>query len=491
MSREALILLLLLPLIPAIHGYHPWADDAAIYIAGLLRMIHPSLYPGDGAFVLAHTRVSIFSHILATIIGGLHLPLASSLLAAWLFSAALFLYACRRLALRVFDNDAVAWIAVLFAAACFTLPVAGTALFIMDPYLTARSFSTPFSLLAVTAVLERRWTLAAVWVALTTAMHPQMAAYLLGFIAVFLLIDHGRWRSAVVLSILGILGCGGLWLAFRHTPVTAAYREAVLSRSYFFPAFWRWYEWLGLAAPLVLFAVAWRKCQWHRPAGKLAAACFLLGGATCVAAFLFVHPQGPYLLARIQLLRSFQLIYALGLVLLGGAIGRAFAWRHRWLPPLLFLIAAAGMLVASRQAWSGSTHIEWPGSQPSSPWSRALVWISRNTPPHAVFAISPTLLTSPAEDLSGFRARAERSVLVDNKDEGVASIFPDVAPAWKQRSMAEQGLDQMSPAERAARLAPWGVTWLLLPTAAARSLPCPYHNPVIAVCPMGNLKGTL
>ncbi|HEX3663599.1 MAG TPA: DUF6798 domain-containing protein [Acidobacteriaceae bacterium] len=446
-------------------------------------MIHPSLYPGDSAFVLAHTRVSVFSHILAGIIGGLHLPLAWSLLAAWLFSAVLFLYACRRLALRLFRNDQVGWIAALFAAACFTLPVAGTALFIMDPYLTARSFSTPFSLLAVVAVMDRRWTRAALWITLTAVMHPQMAAYLIGFIAVYLLMDHGRRRSAVVLSIFGILACGGLWLATRHAPVTAAYREAVLSRSYFFPTFWRWYEWFGLAAPLALFAAVWRKCGAH-PAAKIAAASFLLGGATCIAAFLFVHPQGPYLLARIQLLRSFQLIYALGLVLLGGAIGQTFAHRHRWVPPVLFLIAAAGMLIAARQTWSGSMHIEWPGSKPASPWSRALVWIASNTPPDAVFAVSPTLLASPAEDLSGFRARAQRSVLVDNKDEGVASIFPRVAPAWKLRSAAEQGLDQMTPAEREARLAPWHVTWLLLPSATAGSLSCPYRNAAIVVCPM-------
>jgi hypothetical protein len=112
------------------------------------------------------------------------------------------------------------------------------------------------------------------------------------------------------------------------------------------------------------------------------------------------------------------------------------------------------------------------------------VWIRENTPRDAVFAVSPTLLTSPAEDLSGFRARSQRSVLVDNKDEGVASIFPAVAPAWKQRSMAEQGMDGMSPAERAARLGPWRVTWLLLPVKAAVSLDCPYRNAVVAVCPL-------
>ncbi|MFP5229222.1 MAG: hypothetical protein ACLGXA_16535 [Acidobacteriota bacterium] len=447
-------------------------------------MLHPSLYPGDGIFVLAHTRVSVFSHILAVVIGGFRLPLAPSLLTAWLLSTFLFLYACRRLAVRVFGNDRVSWTAVLFAAACFTLPVAGTALFIMDPYLTARSFSTPFSLLAVVAALDGSRPRTALWVILTAIMHPQMAAYLIGFLIVLTLVDKGRWQIAIGLSLLGIAGCGVLWLATLRSPVTAAYREAVLSRSYFFPTQWTWYEDIGLFAPLALLAFAWIRCGSERVCGKIAAACCLLGTATCAAAFLFVHVQGPYLLARIQLLRSFQLIYVLGLVLLGGVLATAFQHRLRWLPPLLFLVAAAGMFVAEVRSYSGSAHIEWPGSAPISPWSQALVWIKGHTAPNAVFAVSPSLLISPAEDLAGFRARAERSVLVDNKDEGVASIFPAVAPAWKERSVAEQDLDSMSPAQRAARLAPWGVTWLVLPTPVAQSLSCSYRNIAVAVCPV-------
>ena len=483
-ALEASLLLLLLPAVLLIHGYHPWSDDAAIYISGLLRMMHPTLYPGDAVFVLAHTRVSVFSHLLAAIASGFNLRLAPFLLVVWLFSAYLFLYACRRLALRIFADEQVSWIATLFAVACFTIPVAGTALFVMDPYLSARSFSAPFSALAVVAALDRRWLRTAIWIVLTAAMHPQMGAYLAGFILTLVLVDYGRWRTAIACSILGFLGCGALWLADLHTPVTAAYREAVLSRTYFFPGLWRWYEWVGLAAPLLLLAITWRRSGPASPAGKVAAACVLMGTAASLAAFCFVHPQGPYLLARIQLLRSFQLIYIVGLVLLGGFIGRGFLVRHRWVPPALFAIATAAMFVTEIAMYPGSQHLEWPGSTPVNPWGQALLWIRDHTPPQAVFAISPTLLASPAEDLPGFRARAERSVLVDNKDEGVASIFPDVAPLWKQRSDATAGMESMSPAELAARLRPWGVSWILLPPASAASLPCPWRNSVVAVCPI-------
>lgn len=483
-AKEAFALVLLIPAVLLIHGYHPWSDDAAIYISGLRKMMHPALYPRDAAFVLAHTRVSIFSHVLAMLATAFDLRLTYLLLTAYLVSAWLFLFACRRFAVRVFQSEPVSWVATLIATACFTLPVAGTALFVMDPYLSARSFSTPLSILAVTAALDRRWMWTGLWAILAVAMHPQMGVYAAGFITVLILVDRGRWRTAVAVSVLAVLGCGGLWLATLHTPVTAAYREAVLSRTYFFPGLWQWYEWVGLAAPLVLLAAGWRRCAPGSAARSIAAASVLVGTAACVAAFGFVHTQGPYLLARVQLLRSFQLIYDLGLILLGGWIGQVFSARHRWVSAALILIAAAGMFTAEVRMYPGSAHLEWPNSTPVNPWGQALVWIRTHTPENAVFAISPHLLASPAEDLPGFRALADRSVLVDNKDEGVASIFPDVAAAWKQRSEAVAQLATMSPAERAARLAPFGVQWLLLPPKSAASLSCPYRNAVVAVCRM-------
>ncbi len=54
-------------------------------------------------------------------------------------SAFLFLLGAQMLATRLFVSDKSRWSAVVIAGACFTLPVAGTALSVMDPYVTARS----------------------------------------------------------------------------------------------------------------------------------------------------------------------------------------------------------------------------------------------------------------------------------------------------------------------------------------------------------------
>ena len=52
------------------------------------------------------------------------------------------------------------WGGVALLASVLSVPVAGTALAIMDPYFTARSLSTPLTLLAIAFYLSRRPKLA-------------------------------------------------------------------------------------------------------------------------------------------------------------------------------------------------------------------------------------------------------------------------------------------------------------------------------------------
>ena len=47
-----------------IQGYHPFVDDAAIYVAGIERIIHPSLFPRHAEYVLPHLKHSLFSFAL-------------------------------------------------------------------------------------------------------------------------------------------------------------------------------------------------------------------------------------------------------------------------------------------------------------------------------------------------------------------------------------------------------------------------------------------
>lgn len=206
-----------------------------------------------------------------------------------------------------------------------------------------------------------------------------------------------------------------------------------------------------------------------------------------MAAFLFVRPSGPFFLVRLQLLRSFHILYLVGLLLLGGLIGGTLARRRspRWVAFALLAAIAAGLFAAQRSEYPLSAHIEWPGAQPRNPWAQAYVWIRNSTPANAVFASDPHLIFRDGVDEQGFRATAERSLLADDKDQGVAAVMdPSIAPQWAAQRNAQVGINTMTDLERTQRLKPFGVTWLLLRANSATNFPCPYHNKTAKVCRM-------
>ncbi len=477
--------LLLTPVVLLVHGYHPFANDAGLYVAGIRRALDPSLYPLNAAFVTALARHSIFAVAMAGVVRISHLPLESILFMAHLVSIVLFLTACRQLAVRIFDGRRERWCALVLACACFTLPVAGTALFVMDPYVTARSFSTPLSLMAVAASLDRAWLRTAILLALTALFHPLMGAYAVAFIVLQRLISAEHLRPALALCGATLLAAA-LAFAFAHRmPISNAYRLAVSlpERRFLFLARWRWYEWLGLALPTGLLAAAARRLGTRSLPGALCLTCLCFGSTGLLIAAFLAPVSGPYLLVPIQVLRTFQLVYILGIVLCGGILARPMS-RSRLAALALFVTLFAGMAIAQRISWSGSAQVEWPGSIPENPYQQAFVWIRDHTPRSAVFAFNPRLVYTPGEDEEGFRAIAERDQLADDKDAGVVAVAPGLADRWAAQRNAALDVDRMTDAERMARLKPYGANWLLLQPGAETHLPCIYRNRVVVVCQM-------
>lgn len=181
-----------------VHGYHPYSQDAGIYVAAIEKALNPSLFQADAAFVSNHAHFSIFSYTLAAIVRTFHIPLNDLLLGAYLSSVVLFLVACRCLAVRLFASEWDQWGALLLLSACYTLPVAGTSVLLMDPYVTARSFAIAFMCIALAFVgmaiadnqsyLESSrieipgmtetnpWTRAFLWIRLNTPQNAVFAA---------------------------------------------------------------------------------------------------------------------------------------------------------------------------------------------------------------------------------------------------------------------------------------------------------------------------
>ena len=479
--------ILLTPLVLWIHGYHPFAGDAGIYVAGVRHILDPSLYPVNAAFPAAFTRLSIFPWILAALVRLTHLSLSWILLTTHVLSIGLFLFACRQLAARLFSAEASRWCSTLVAAACFTLPVAGTALFIMDPYVTARSFSTPLTLFAVAAALDRAWLRVTILLALAALIHPLMAAYAVLFVVIYALIVSGKIRAANGFYFALLVTDGAVFALAHRTPVSASYREAVSlpARTFLFLARWHWYEVLGLLLPLGIFGFAVRRTSPADPKRALCLACLLLGITSTLVAMLFIPPGGPYALVPIQALRSFHLIYAVGLVLCGGLLATRMS-HSRPVGFSLIVLLFAGMFAAQNVAWPGCNRIEWPWTRPANPYQQAFLWIRDHTPRNAVFAFNPELVYLPEEDEQGFRAIAQRDHLADDKDAGIVAVIPSLADRWSRQRNAELNLDRISDAQRAAAVTPMGATWLLLPPETQTAFPCPYRNGVVKVCTMAS-----
>jgi hypothetical protein len=482
--RPVLWFALLTPAVLLIHGYHPFAEDAAIYVAAVRKLADSSLYQPDAPFVLASTHLSLFAHLGAAMLRVTRIPLEYLLLLTHLACTLAFLLACRSLARRIFASPAAHWSAVILGVGLFSLPLAGTSLMLMDPYVTARSFTTALSLFALSAAIDRRWTRTALLLLLTAVMHPLMTLYAAAFVVLFILIDLEHARVAATLAAFGVIACGTIYLPTLHTPVSPAWRQAVLSRRYLFPSEWAWFEYLGLAVPLLMYALALRRLGAHNVAGKLCLTAILLGTSSALAALLFIHPSTPDLLVRLQLLRAYLPVYLVGIVLLGGLIGHQLWTRssRRWAACTILAVTGFAMFLASRLTYPASDHIELPHANHRNPWQQAFLWIRANTPRDAVFAANPDLVLLRGEDAQGFRVMTGRSLLADQKDEGVAVVFPELAPRWGIEYNSQKGIDQLSDAERLARLRPLGVTWLLLSRSAPTSFPCPWHNSVAQVC---------
>lgn len=470
-------------------GYHPGVEDAEIYVPGIKKLLNPSLYPFGAEFFTSHARMTFFPDFIATCVRLSHISLSAVMLIWHVASIFLVLLACWQVVALCFDESAARWAGVCLVAALLTLPVAGTALYIMDEYLNPRSLALFASLFGLASAMKTKYFRAILWIILAALVHPLMAVFGLSLIAVIVWLRYiglpwlpaaSRASAAGYSAILLPLG-----VSLRYP--SPAYREAIQMRGYFFLLRWHWYEWLGIIAPIALFwwfAIIAKR----RRMDTLSLLCRALVAYQIVYLALgLVMTVPPQFLAlvRYQPMRSLQLAYVLLLLIGGGFLGKWVLWAHVWRWLALFVPLCAGMFYAQRELFPATPHIEWPGVTPKNDWLQAFAWIRENTPQDAIFAINPNHMALPGEDQHGFRAIAERSMLADAvKDSGALTMFPDLplAEEWQQQMKAQQGWDHFRLADFARLHRDWGITWAVVDQPGLTGLDCPYSNPTVRVC---------
>ncbi|SEC51235.1 hypothetical protein [Terriglobus roseus] len=474
----------------ALLGYHPFAEDGGIYATGVTLRLHPELFPTERnlphSFAIAHTSQSLFVPALAGLIRVLNLPQDWAMLLIFAVSLLATLLAAGSLARVLFPSVRSQRWAVLLLAVALGLPVAGTSLYLADPYLTARSLWTPLVLYGLSLLLRsRRWS-ALLCLAVAAPLHPLMTVWAaLLFAAVI-----ARRSARPALGIVGLAAFALMAMAAVQVLAPAdptAVRAASLSRGYWFLARWEWYELVGLIAAPVLLVYFARPSAMHSPNASssrdLAFATAAVAGIAAAGSILLIHPGNTsLLLARMQPLRLLHPVYLVFVILAGGLLGD-LSRRLRWMPAIACLVTAAGLLFMQRGIYGHSGQWEMPGAVPRNAYERAFLWVRSNTPVDAVFAADADYTDTPSEDAQMFRAVARRTVLPDQaKDGGVASVVPALAEAWQRGSSLQTGFATASDAERLSRVRALGATWMLLPATASTRFACPFQNEAAKVC---------
>jgi hypothetical protein len=124
-----------------------------------------------------------------------------------------------------------------------------------------------------------------------------------------------------------------------------------------------------------------------------------------------------------------------------------------------------------------------PWGPTGNSWVTGFDWIRTHTPAAAYFALDPDYERLPGEDVHGFRAIAQRSMLADNgKDSGAVSMFPALAGQWREQVEARRGWQQFQRPNFLTLKSRYGVDWAVLQQPGVRGLDCPYQNDRILAC---------
>lgn len=474
--KDSVALVLLTVAALFVHGYHPGAEDSAIYLPGVEKLLNPRLFPFNARFFESHAHLTLFPDLIAASVRLSHLPLTYALFFWHLLSIFLLLFACWEVAGKLFRRRSSRYAGVALVTALLTLPVAGTALYIMDQYLNPRNLTAFVGILAIAKVLDRKYVTAGLLLLFGAAIHPLMSIFAVSFCFLLLCVEkfEPRWAMVACLLPFDLLD-----------PPSTAYHQAAVIHSYFYVMQWHWYEWLGVIGPLVILCgFLWiARTRQMRNLELISLTLVLYEIVFVIAAFAVSVPARFEGLARLQPMRSLHLLYILFVLCSGGLLGE-FVLKDRWWRWMaLFLPLCAGMFYAQRALFPASAHIEWPGSRPRNPWVQAFEWARDNTAPEAIFALDPNYMDLPGEDENGFRAIAQRSMLADVvTDSGAVAMFPLLADEWLAQVQAQSGWQSFQIQDFRRLQAQYRVNWVVLRRPGVAELQCPYENQTVKVC---------
>jgi len=472
-------------------GYHPGAEDDTVYVTAVKADLNPALYPHDSDFFRIQLQATAFDPLMAGFVRATHIPVAWAELLWQFLTIFLILLACWDILCRLFDEASARWGGIAMLSAMFTLPVAGTALYIVDQYLHPRAIATALILFGVSRIMAgKRWQ-AVPLLAAAFAIHPMMGALGISFCCVLTLTCSEPVRAflrglrqrevaqaTTPMAVIFPLG----WL---FEPPTQPWLTAMGTRHWYRLYDWAWYEWLGAIAPLIIFYVVSRiaQRQGNHNLAAFARAVLIYGVFQQAVAMIVLGPKRWIVLSALEPMRYLHLVYVFLALIAGAYLGKQVLCERAWRWAVFLVVANGDMYIAQRQLFASAPHIELPDMRTGNPWLEAFDWIRRNTPEDAYFALDPNYMVAPGEDNHSFRALAERSQLVDAiKDTSVVIKVPELGPSWERQVAAQVGWSHFTLADFERLKAKFGVDWVLVAYPAPEGLACRWHNRSLSVC---------
>ncbi len=467
-----------------VHGYHPAVEDGEFYVPGIIKDLHPAIYPFNGQFFESHAQMTLFDDVVSASVRLTHIPLRYALFLWHFLCIFLFLVGCWRVSEICFRDERAAWGSIALIAPLLTLGVAGTALYIMDQYLNPRDISSAAIMLLLAEGMQRKFVRALVGMLVIVAIHPIMALFGIALLGLLYLEERRAVDRAVDAELASVAAMLLLPLAVLFLPASPVYRQLLQSNySYFLITRWQWYGWAGIIGPPLLFLWLARYGRENNlPKIQVLARVLIVFEAFFFVAAMLVCIPRLATFALLQPMRCLHLVFIMLFILLGGVLAQSLLKSHLWRWIALVAPLCVIMFIAQRQLFASTEHLELPGGAPRNPWAQAFLWIRNNTPPDAIFALDPNYMNLPGEDEHGFRAISRRTALAGNHDSGAVIMFPALAQDWYKQMQAQQGWKNFQAQDFRRLRQDWGVTWVVLERPAAPGLACPYENDAVMVC---------
>jgi hypothetical protein len=407
--------------------------------------------------------------VLATIVRTTGLSLETLFFAAYLLSLALTCAGLIGIGTRVYTSI---WGTIALAAA-FTLRhrIARTSANTFEPYFHPRMLAFAVCVIAVAALLRRRFVLSVVLVGISAVIHVTTALWFSMLIGIALAVLEPRIRPIAIIAAAVALFAGA-W-AFTVGPLghrmDEVWLQAVASKDSLFATQWPLWAW---GANLALLGLLWW-AHTRRQARGVATpedASLVWGATALVVSFVVTLPLVVARVAfpvQLQISRVFWLVDFVATVYVLSLLPSERAMRAiaAVLVAVSVVRGAYVMMVERPDRQLFSLHI------PDSEWTDAMDWV-------ATEPLSTHVLADPGHSWkygTSVRVAAGRDVFLEEvKDSAIAIYSRDVAARVVERSRAIGDFGSLT-AERALQLAEqYDLNYLV--TEADLPLPVAYRN---------------